>query len=251
MFDVKYESISAEEERIISENTPMPYVIELNSEGKNLICFGLKHTNNFSGDLFERLSRYISMSDVVLAETYFARGEHDSEVDFIIAESMKRGVVVLPADINVFAGIIRVAKRYKKEDILLLRSLYYLSNRSFRKNLRRHIPEVLELMQGEDFFSELYKETNMNEGKFTRMLEEYVIRSFDVSIDEVEESLVPSPIDDKTILNKIVREIDYYRDSNMIERLIEALKKFDRVLYVLGKNHIVRQENTIRRIFGE
>lgn len=55
----------------------------------------------------------------------------------------------------------------------------------------------------------------------------------------------------QTVVNEIARQSTYYRDSYMIQRVLEVMKEKNRLFVVFGASHAVMQESAIRKILSE
>ena len=250
MLDIKFKPLNIEEEIKKDKKTPNPYILEFRKGDKDLICFGVKHSCNFSEKQFEILLNYIKNSDAILIEANDLKKEYDNEIKFILANSNDK--IIIPCDLNILKAVILVSNKFDSNDILLLRALLFLNKKERKENLRKYISQILDLIKTEIFFSEIYKKENFTEESFVKLLEEYLLKNNGKKIDEINENdnICPSPVEIKTELNKIIREISLVRDAHMLEELKRALKNYDNVLYILGKNHIIRQEETIKKIFA-
>ena len=59
----------------------------------------------------------------------------------------------------------------------------------------------------------------------------------------------PVPPEDKklfTVINRINQEVTHFRDRNVIKRIIEALKIYDRLFIIFGSSHAVMREPALR-----
>ncbi|MDP2947721.1 MAG: hypothetical protein Q8N88_06425 [Nanoarchaeota archaeon] len=249
MPDVKYKPLSIEEEIKKDKESSTPYILELKSKNKNLICFGIKHSSDFSEKQFEPLLQFIKKSDAILIETFDVKKEYDNEIKFILSKSENKQII--PCDINIIKAIILVAEKFDGKDVLVLRALAFLNKKERKIDIKKNILEIIDKIKSEEFFSEIYKKENLTEESFLQLFENYFIENNGKKIKDinVDDNIFPSPVENKTNLNKIIREVSYTRDVYMLKKLKETMSQFDNILYVLGKNHIIRQEEIIRQIF--
>jgi hypothetical protein len=175
-----------------------------------------------------------------------------NEKSYFYSESKKRGIDLIYADLNILSVLVKVSSNFNINNILLLRALFYLNKMERRAKIREYMDSLLEIIAKEDFFSELFEESGLDKELFINLLDNYLKKNNKKKIDEISKNddIIPTPIDNKTSLNKIMKEMSYFRDVNMIKKLEGAIQKYDNVLYALGKNHIVRQERALRMMFN-
>jgi hypothetical protein len=252
MPDIKFKPLNLEEEKRICKETPIPYLLEFKSKKKNLFCLGIEHSSDFSHPQFKIIEDLIKNQEIILVESNNPSKEKDNEISFILSKN-ENLIPIIGCDLNLLKAIVLISKKFDPKDILLLRSLVYLNKPERRADLKKYLSEVIEIIKNEEFFSEIYKKLGFEENFLSEIIEDYLMKNNEKGSEKItaEDSIYPTPLENKTILNEISREISYTRDAYMLKSLNDALNKFNRILYILGKNHIVRQERIITELFKE
>lgn len=257
MPDIKYRPLKIEEEILREKETPTPCIFELEKNSKKLICFGIKHTNNFSDRQFKKFDEVLENlgEGIVLveAEDRLLKTQNKNfpnELGYIIPRVIEENLEIKGIDLNMLGEILKFSKKYEAKDIVLIRSLAFLNKPGEKNNLKKNISRVANLISKEKDFSDIYLGAGLNEISLLALVEDYIKKVLGKNLNEImeEDNLFPSPLENKHALNKICRDISYDRDAFMLKNLKETLENYDNVLYVLGKNHIIRQEETIRKI---
>jgi hypothetical protein len=251
MADLKYSLLNIEKEKDKEGRTPTPYRINLNLKNKKLICLGVKHTKDILGKQSKIVLECLKESKVVLVETYNREIKKDNEIDFIIEKANEMNISIVECDLHPLKAISLAYNKSNGRKIILLRILMYLNKPERKKNLDKNIEDVIKIIKNEEFFSEIFEKENLTKEKICGLLNNFLIKNNKKRINEIDEAdnIFPTPVENKTPLNKIIRKVSYIRDNNMLEKLEETLLKFNNVSYILGKNHIIRQEEVIKEIF--
>jgi hypothetical protein len=256
---MKPKILSIKEEIKKSRKVSSPYIIEFKKNKKRLICFGINHVSkgDFSSEQFKKFDKILKSikKGIVLVEApnnYIknSRGNVLGELDYIIPKVKKKKLDIEGVDLNIFRGILRTEKRNYKEKILL-RILFYLNRPDRREKIKENIDEIIKIIEKEEEYSNIYKKSKLNKKSILKALEKYLLRNNGKRIKEItkEDSIIPSPVEKKTPINKFIRKVSLERDRNMLSKLNIALKKYNNIFYILGRNHIIRQEPAIRDIF--
>lgn len=233
-----------------------PYILELRKKEKHLVCLGIKHigSEGYSDEQFRSFDKILEKlkPKIILVERVGNNFENlQGEFGYFIPKAQEKNIEVRGIDRNMLGAILEVSNRFEPKSIVLLRALARLTRTDIRPQIKKHVSETLEIISSEKKFSEIYRESGLNEESFTEYLEEYIQVLLGKGLNELgeDDNIFPSPIDEKHSLNKIIREVSFVRDTFMLKNLRKTLEKYDRVLYVLGKNHIVRQEKVIEELF--
>lgn len=258
MPNIKYRPLSMEEEISKELETPTPYIFKLEKGNKKLICFGIKHMRNYSDSQFERFDENLNdlKEGIVLIEAEDKTIKEDktfsSEIDYFIFKSKEKDFEISGIDLNLLGEILKFSDKYEPKETILLLALAFLNKPGERTKIKEKISRVIQIISKEKDFLVIYDKSRLDEISLINLLEDYTKKILGKNLSEIteEDNLFPSPLKNKCVLNRFVREISYDRDAFMLKNLEETLKKYDNVLYVLGKNHIIRQEETIREIFN-
>jgi len=255
MSPINFRPLSITEEISKARNTPSPFVINLSNGRKRLVCFGLEHTSDSSHPQFRVFDEFLDSFDsgVSLVESPDISKSLLPELKQIVPSASKKGLVVRGVDLPLLGEIIKFSSKYDPKDAVLFRAIVYLNKPDRKGNVHDHIDNFLQMIKSENDFSVMFEKSGLDKSSLLDLLELYTFQVLSKGLSNItpNDSLFPSPVDEKHVLNKYCRDISLDRDSFMLKKLQEALEEFDSVFYILGKNHIIRQEDTIREIYKE
>ncbi|MBT7706472.1 hypothetical protein HN747_03400 [archaeon] len=242
---MKFEGITLEKELELMREKPTPYFYEITNGTKKIVIFGLEHTRNVEHPQFNELSKIITKLDPELVLFEFGNEldnliKEDREISIkkigeikIISDLLRKDVEKLGVDIHLQDT--PVSPEISEETIFILKLL----NRT-RSICSKNDVSVIDFISGE--LARSKKEDLKN--KIISYLEELTGEKID-SITKLER-MFPTPIDNINLLNDAVRHITRIRDDNMVNKLFEAVKKKDRILFPVGRNHALRWEKFLK-----
>ncbi len=239
-----------QEEIDLVRSKPFLYWYNIKFGTKELICFGLHHTKDASHIQFNKLKEILidfNPQCVILEATedfvkslknniHSTRDERE-----IICALLENKAMVIGGDLKIRETMMFLPKnKFSEDDILITLLLYQVHARSKKEKLA-----PIDI-----FLEELTKE-NVNENeKILTKTNEYLKIMYGKPLDEMnsKDNIYPIPVKEKCILNKISRKISEIRDNNMLETIETNIKRFDRVIFFAGRNHVIRQENFIKNV---
>jgi len=256
----KYKPMNLEKEIEISKKYPNYIIKEYFFDGKKLVCIGIDHTANLNHPQFKIIKDIIEKENISIIILEISKEQFNQyrktdkkklfkEKDFIIKLAKEKKIPLVPGDLDMKEILLKNVKEYGKKNILILRVLVYLKN---KKDIKKELSKIINHLQNKDddfkrIFEDLKKEEKITNQSFKRIIEEFIILNNGKRLEEInkKDNIFPSPIENKTELNRIVRDISYKRDEYMIKKIFENLKKGD-ILFIAGKNHVIRQEPYLR-----
>lgn len=137
---------------------------------------------------------------------------------------------------------------YSKKDIFtfyVYRSIYEYQREHEEKNtrsLKEYLLPHLEKFRTSSGWSKEEIDSFVNE----------LFSDIDLSSEKYKKESDPIPweADKQVVTNNISRTSSSFRDRYMVERIAEALKKYDRVFIIYGSGHAVKQEPAIRALLA-
>lgn len=257
----KYKPLSIKKEMEISKNSPLFIKKEYLFNKNKLICLGINHTSEFTHPQFKEIISLVEkekfscivleISEEQLKDYELIKNKEDfKEKDFIIRLAKEKRIPLLAGDADFKEILYKNRKEYGDKNILLIRILMYLNH---KKNIEEEISKIINHLETKDDFKKIFEEFKKNEAitndKFKEIIKNFMQLYTNKKLEEInyKDNLLPSPLENKTELNKIIRDISYKRDEVMIQKTFEKLKK-GAVLFIAGKNHIIRQEPFLRKL---
>ncbi len=259
---LKYEPMPIEKEIEISKKSLQFIKKEYVIHGNKLICLGVEHTSDLKKPQFGEIKKVIEdniIHTIVLEiskEQLEKYNESENKIrfnekGFIIELAEEKGIELVPGDWDIKDILMKNYKRFGEEETILLGVLLYLNKR--KTNIKEEIKKVYDSINNGGFYfpilQELKKEKDFDEKDFRNLVEEFIKKNNNKKLNELTEkdNIIPSPIKNKTKLNKIMREISYKRDEFMLNNILEHIKE-KKVLYIAGKNHVIRHEPFLRKV---
>jgi len=237
-----------------------PIIMKLDKGTKKITYFGTHHTNLPGDSLFISLDRELELlsPEVILYDAtenppVFASRDStiiiSGETGYIIRYAKKKGIeykCIEPRDSLEYADLL---SRFRKKEVVLFylcRNIVNQQRREINNNVsedefNRRMNGFLEFMNrrglplsGQELTYLYWKE------EFKKLLGHPLEwRTLDNTIHY--------PNQFKTVLNKVSRGSDSFRNKAMIEAIFQSLTKLNRVLVTVGWAHLLMQESTIRQ----
>ena len=257
----KYKPMDLRKEIEISKRHPRYIIKEYLLKGRKLVCIGVHHTSNLNHPQFKVIKNVFKKRDfstIVLEISkeqleYYKKIDKKylfKEKDFVIKLANEKKIPIIAGDKGLKKILLENVDKYGKRSALLLRVLIYLKN---KKNLLEEVDKIIDYLDSKDKFKEMFREfkkrEGINNGDFRKMIEDFILKNNNKKVNEItsEDNILPSPVENKTKLNKIMGDISYKRDKYMINQIRNNLKKGD-ILFIAGKNHVIRQEPYLKKL---
>ena len=241
---------------------PLPKILELRSPNKTLLYFGTYHSNNRKDTLFERINFefnrlrpsyilhegdnnwpiYRSMDSTILIS---------GEPGYIIKKAQENNLPYSNLEPPLLLEFSALNHHFDKKDIVLM----YVC-RQIGQLQRLNEVALITDVEFENKMS-VFLDYLSNQG--IALTEEELNFSFWKEVFEAffEESLEWRRFDPanyypnffKNCLNEISRASDTYRNKFMVKKIVNSLKKYDKVMVLVGGGHLRQQEEKIKQAF--
>jgi hypothetical protein len=233
-----------------------PYVLNLSGADWQLFYFGSRHSNDPEDPMFDEIERYFLQvrpriafnegGDPPTKSERHAAIQYYGEPGFLRHLGSKHGVPVFNLDPSIEDEVRHLASLYTKEQLLL----YYVLRQLRFYNSMKYRPQAEQYPEFEQYFDRILT-------KYGRALElpnagwSLVKTEFNktfgrsLNVKEIDNTLT-DPVFKEHITQRISRESSAFRDRQMVETLVEAVRTHRRVFAVMGASHVVMQEAALR-----
>lgn len=233
---------------------PFPFCIKFKRNNKQLYYIASRHTSDKKSRIYKLISNVISKRkpDIILLEGILYKfglspnltNKFESEI--FQAERMARKykipfIGVEPDKMYIINKLIKM--KIKKEDILLTIIL-----QNYKVLLRNNTSK-------EDFYSDFthlvkYHDKYFDTSKFNfdKQFEKSLGYKFSYGETDTE---IAAPYKNGVITQKIANEMNIIRDTSIIKFIYEMINKYDKVLIVIGQNHLYSHYEILKKTFGK
>lgn len=253
-------------ETAFAKNEQRSYVFELENGEKKIVYFGSSHTNDPEDPLFQQIQEKFQESapEMVYIEGWRSANERKEQIRETlkkenIEDVKKEGESHFALKLAVDAGAdfespepdfsdeinYLLEKGFSKKDIFYF-YMYRDIDQYLRQNKNRSMDECAKYLR--PYFARFKKDSDWEENELNLWQEE-ILSELNVEDDEKYNSAVdPIPWEGKPqiVLNEISRNSSNFRDRYILQRIIEGLKKYNKIFVVYGSAHAVKQEDALR-----
>ncbi len=253
----------------------VPYIFELKKDGKELVYFGVEHSNDISNPQFDQMKQKYNETkpDIVFVEGFDSLDQKkEKAIEYIqknrtedLTKDFGESGFALKLVIDSGADFASPEPQFKVEINHLLEK-GFLKEDIFAFYLYRQISQYSrssEKLSAEDYLmlslNEIKKETNWQNFDYSiSHLQEIGkniwgekgdIYNEEISLDRVD----PTPRDDhkdmQTIIMKVAQASNQFRNGYMIQKIQEVFKSKKKLFIVFGASHGVMQEPALKKMF--
>lgn len=253
-----YTQISIEKELALMKEKPASYWYQLETKNKKFIEFGVHHTRNNDHPQFKIIKKIIMdlKPECIIFELTKSKVEELEKVDSkeailrfleraIIYGLIPKGTITIGADISRSAMINtkKLTEKYLRDELLMCLILFDIEYLS--KKLNKPPKDVL------DGALNIWKLKDKE--KWGAKVDFYLKKMYSRTLanSKIGDRISATPIDNTCVLNTIERDFTTIRDEHMIMTILDYLQKYDRVIFFVGKNHVLRHEEYVHEFFKE
>ena len=233
-----------------------PYILDLTYNEKHLLVYGCYHSFNPDDSIFIDIeTRLLDLNPQIVLneggdwqvfetkeETIYKSGEQG----FVRFLCCKNNIPVKTFEPKPKREFDFILSKYVRDDVLLMyfcRQISQLQNQQQIEDFKKYMIGYLSYLQKNGFpIDDVDKEYDFLINAYEQLFKE----KFDWTKFNPENVW---PNYDNTILNRINKEISEFRDISILNTIDAELKSNDKMFVIMGGNHLLKQEEKIKKLF--